>query len=121
MEIKQFRVEDLRLSGMVMIVIEPEDAEGNFRLVEYGVGFVPTSPGISMVIEEKYINQIEKFKLQMNNMFQPTLVLKDGETFEKPAESADVVRARELEEELQAIRERQALVDTVPAEELKKL
>ena len=121
MEIKQFRVEDLRLSGMVMIVIEPEDTEGNFRLVEYGVGFVPTSPGISMVIEEKYINQIEKFKLQMNNMFQPTLVLKDGERFEEPAESPDVVRARELEAELQAIRERQALVDTVPAEELKKL
>lgn len=118
MEIRQFRVEDLKLEGMAMIVITPQDEFGSFKLEEYGVGFVPSVPGISMVIEEKYIDQIDKFKLKYNNIYQPTLVLKTEETFNEPEIDADAARMAELQREMEALKQRQVDKDTVPKEEL---
>ena len=111
MQLTTYPISELKYDGYVMILIEPKNTQGDFRVVEYGKGFVPSQTGLTLVIEEKYIDQLGKFRVEMNNMFQPILRLKENEELEEAEESYDVVRARDLQRELDKIREEQYRIE----------
>lgn len=102
-----YSANDLHLAGMTMAIIKPIGTDGDIELVEYGRGFVPTSDGIQIIIEEKYALDIEKFKLSMSPSFQPILTLKEGVEWEEPREDSNAKRMQELENELIRLKEEQ--------------
>lgn len=108
-QIKIYDAEDVKYSGMTMVVIQPYNKEGDFDFLESGQGFVPTSTGILLVIEEKYLLQLQKFQFSYTDDWKPALTLRDGEVFEEVkmydyekemnSMKNDVIREREREEQ----------------------
>lgn len=104
MKIPLYSVEDMNYKDLVNVVIETTSANGDIRAKEWGTaGFVPSASGLLLIMEEKYVNQLDKFKLSMDEYFKPQLTLKDGENFVAPQESELDKRQRELEEEMRKI------------------
>ena len=99
--------ESLELSGMVMAIIKPIGSDGRIRLIEYGKGFLPSSDGISIVIEERYATELEKFRLSMSSSFQPVLTLAKGEELDLPPIDETAQRLQELESEMLELRQQQ--------------
>src|SRR5699024_1744727 len=99
--------ESLELSGMVMAIIKPIGSDGRIRLMEYGKGFLPSSDGISIVIEERYATELEKFRLSMSSSFQPVLTLAKGEELDLPPIDETAQRLQELESEMLELRQQQ--------------
>ena len=98
---------DLELSGMVMAIIKPVGSDGKIKLVEYGKGFLPSSDGITIIIEERYATELEKFRLSMSPSFQPVLTLAQGEELDLPPVDATAQRLQELESEMLELRQQQ--------------
>lgn len=111
--------ESLELSGMVMAIIKPIGSDGRIRLMEYGKGFLPSSDGISIVIEERYATELEKFRLSMSSSFQPILTLAQGEELDLPPIDETAQRLQELESEMLELRQQQLYKNEfrVPANE----
>lgn len=104
MKIPLYSVEDMNYKDLVNVVIETTSANGDIRAKEWGTaGFVPSASGLLLIMEEKYVSQLDKFKLSMDEYFKPQLTLKDGENFVAPQESELDKRQRELEEEMRKI------------------
>ena len=104
MKIPLYSVEDMNYKDLVNVVVETTSANGDIRAKEWGTaGFVPSASGLLLIMEEKYVNQLDKFKLSMDEYFKPQLTLKDGENFVAPQESELDKRQRELEEEMRKI------------------
>lgn len=104
MKIPLYSVEDMNYKDLVNVVVETTSANGDIRAKEWGTaGFVPSASGLLLIMEEKYVNQLDKFKLSMDEYFKPQLTLKDGENFVSPQESELDKRQRELEEEMRKI------------------
>lgn len=104
MKIPLYSVEDMNYKDLVNVVIETTSANGDIRAKEWGTaGFVPSASGLLLIMEEKYVNQLDKFKLSMDEYFKPQLTLKDGENFVALQESELDKRQRELEEEMRKI------------------
>lgn len=99
--------EDLDLSGMVMAIIKPIGSDGKIKLIEYGKGFLPSSDGISIVIEERYATELEKFRLSMSSSFQPVLTLAKGEELDLPPIDETSQRLQELENEMLELKQQQ--------------
>lgn len=99
--------ESLDLSGMVMAIIKPVGSDGRIKLMEYGKGFLPSSDGISIVIEERYATELEKFRLSMSSSFQPVLTLAEGEELDLPPVDETAQRLQELENEMLKLRQQQ--------------
>lgn len=81
-----YTADDLKYEGITMIVIKPHGSDGEFTLLEYGKGFVPTTLGTILVIPEKYVFQLHKYKIEMDKDWNIELVLKEGETLEELSE-----------------------------------
>lgn len=106
MKIPIYSAEELKYGEVVLVVVEPLNEKGDVRAKEWGsAGFVPSSSGMLLVMEEKYVYQLDKFTLSMGENFQPQLTLKDGATFEEPVESELSKRKRELEREMKKLQE----------------
>lgn len=104
MKIPLYSAEDMKYKDLVNVVVETTSANGDIRAREWGTaGFVPSASGLLLIMEEKYVNQLDKFKLSMDEYFKPQLTLKDGENFVAPQESELDKRQRELEEEMRKI------------------
>lgn len=104
MKIPLYSAEDVKYKDLVNVVVETTSANGDIRAREWGTaGFVPSASGLLLIMEEKYVNQLDKFKLSMDEYFKPQLTLKDGENFVAPQESELDKRQRELEEEMRKI------------------
>lgn len=104
MKIPLYSVEDMNYKDLVNVVVETTSANGDIRAKEWGTaGFVPSASGLLLIMEEKYVSQLDKFKLSMDEYFKPQLTLKDGENFVAPQESELDKRQRELEEEMRKI------------------
>lgn len=99
--------ESLDLSGMVMAIIKPVGSDGRIKLMEYGKGFLPSSDGISIIIEERYATELEKFRLSMSSSFQPVLTLAEGEELDLPPVDETAQRLQELENEMLKLRQQQ--------------
>lgn len=113
MKLKMYKQEDLMLDGIVTAILQPTSTQGDFRVAEYGKGFVPTSEGIMVFIEEKYVMDLEEnFKLEMDAYFKPSIVTKSGVTYEPPEEDYLDSQARELENQLKRLKEAQYKRDT---------
>lgn len=108
MKLKLYSAKDLNMDGIAMAIIQPTSPEGDFKLMEYGKGFVPNTEGIMLYLEEKYIMDLEEnFKLEMDAYFKPSLVTKEGINYEPPKEDELVIQTRELENQLRLLREEQ--------------
>lgn len=106
MKLKMYTQKDMMLDGIIMAILKPTSTQGDFSLSEYGKGFVPSTEGIMVFIEEKYVMDLEdNFKLKMDAYFQPSLVTKSGVNYEPPEEDYLDVQARELENQLKLIKE----------------
>lgn len=106
MEIPIYKAEELQYGNLVLVVIEPVNTKGDVRALEWGsVGFVPSSSGLLLVMEEKYVMQLDKFKLSMDAKFNPKLVLKEGQEFEEPVVSYYQQRKQELEAEMKKLQD----------------
>lgn len=106
MRIPLYSSEDMNYKDLVNVVVETTSANGDIRAREWGTaGFVPSASGLLLIMEEKYVNQLDKFKLSMDEYFKPQLTLKDGATFEEPVESELSKRKRELEREMKKLQE----------------
>lgn len=104
MEIPIYKAEELQYGNLVLVIIEPINTEGDIKVLEWGsVGFVPASSGLILVMEEKYVMQLDKFKLSMDAKFNPKLTLKQGEVFEEPEVSYYQQRKQELETEMKKL------------------
>lgn len=105
MKITLYSAEDMNYKDdLVNVVVETTSAHGDVRAREWGTaGFVPSASGLLLIMEEKYVSQLDKFKLSMDEYFKPQLTLKDGENFVAPQESELDKRQRELEEEMRKI------------------
>ena len=104
MKIPLYSAEDMKYKDLVNVVVETTSANGDIRAKEWGTaGFVPSASGLLLIMEEKYVSQLDKFKLSMDEYFKPQLTLKDGENFVAPQESELDKRQRELEEEMRKI------------------
>lgn len=106
MKLKMYTQKDMMLDGIIMAILKPTSTQGDFTLSEYGKGFVPSTEGIMVFIEEKFVLDLEdNFKLEMDAYFQPSLVTKSGVNYEPPEEDYLTVQARELENQLKLIKE----------------
>lgn len=85
-KIPLYTTDDLKYEGITMIVIKPHGSDGEFTLLEYGKGFVPTTLGTILVIPEKYVFQLHKYEIKMDEDWNMELVLKEGETLEELSE-----------------------------------
>lgn len=103
-----YKQEDLMLDGIVTAILQPTSTQGDFRVAEYGKGFVPISDGIMVFIEEKYVLDLEEnFKIEMDSYFRPSLVTKEGVNYNPPKEDSLDEQARELENQLKLLKEAQ--------------
>lgn len=113
MKLKMYTQDDMVMNNIVMAIIQPYSSEGEFNLAEYGKGFVPTSEGVMVFIDEKYIPDLEQnFKLEMDEYFRPSLVTKSGVDYTPPEEDFLLSQEQELEMQLRKIREEQYKKDT---------
>ena len=108
-QIKIYDADEVKYNGKTMIVIKPYNEDGDFEFLESGRGFVPTTTGILLVIDEKYLLQLHKFKFEYVDGWKPQLTLKDGEKLDEHQISKyeeemnnmknQIIQARELEEQ----------------------
>lgn len=106
MKIPIYSADELKYGEVVLVVVEALNQQGDVRAVEWGsAGFVPSSSGMLLVMEEKYVNQLDKFRLSIGTNFQPQLTLKEGADFEEPVEDEFLKRKRELEKEMKKLQE----------------
>ena len=106
MKIEMYKQADMVRDDIVMLILEPIDTKGNFKILEYGKGFVPTTQGIMVFIEERFVMDLEEnFKLEMDEYFTPVLTTKPGVDYAPPEEDFLLSQEQELEMQLRKIKE----------------
>lgn len=107
-KVKLYSPNEASMAGVVMAVLAVTSPNGDFRVAEYGVGMVPTSEGVIVYVEDSIVDELaDNFKIQMNSMFQPEIVLKDGVNWTPPVDNSLEAQAIELERQAQKLREEQ--------------
>lgn len=106
MKLEMYKQADMVRDDIVMLILEPIDTKGNFKILEYGKGFVPTTQGIMVFIEERFVMDLEEnFKLEMDEYFTPVLTTKPGVNYIPPEEDILLTQEKELEIQLRKIKE----------------